>query len=66
MFLYFCTIIFILGVISPFVRHIQIVTCSVFAKKRSKKQQLAKFQRDIFPLLYCMAIEVVFGDFIYI
>jgi hypothetical protein len=26
---------------------------------------LGEFQRDLFPLLYCMVMDVVFGDFIF-
>jgi hypothetical protein len=41
--LYFCIIVYILGVISAFVQYTQIVTCNAFGKKHSKTNILDEF-----------------------
>jgi hypothetical protein len=49
MFLYFCIIVYILGVIRAFVRYIQTVACSAFGKSTPKNNILGEFQRNLFP-----------------
>jgi hypothetical protein len=65
MLLYFCIIVYILGVISAFVWYSQNITCSALEKGTPKTNILDEFQRDHFSLLYCMIMDVVFGDFIF-
>jgi hypothetical protein len=63
MFLYFYIIVYILGVISAFVRYTHNVL--LLGKSTPKTNILDEFQRNLFPLLYCMIMDVVFGDFIF-
>jgi hypothetical protein len=48
MFLCFCIIVYILGVISAFVRYTQNITCSAFGKKYSKNQHFGWIPKKSF------------------
>jgi hypothetical protein len=57
--------IYILGVISAFVQKKKLLHALLLGKSTPKTNILDEFQRDLFPLLYCMVMDVVFGDFIF-
>ena len=61
--LFFEKKIHILGVISAFVREKKLQHALFLGKCTPKTYILDEFQ-DLFPLLYCMVMDDVFGDFI--
>jgi hypothetical protein len=58
--------IHILGIISAYVRKKKLYHALFLGKSTPKTNTFDEFQGNLFPLLYCMVMDDVFDDFIFI